>query len=264
MISRAPNEGLLAVLREQIVPRLLKEVPGQPTLEALEAAQKGHRRWHRFSVIFDREGYSPLLFKELLDQFIACDTYRKNPGADWPPSEFSERTVQLPQGQETQMKLAERGVLLGGILWVREIRKLTQSGHQVAMVTTDFITPLEGVAGHMFARWSQENFFKYTTEHFGIDRLWEYQTEPLSESVQVVNPAWRKLSSEIKKQAAKLARQRAQFGALSLEEQPEAGEVETYQQEKSQLQEEVQQMAKDLDGLKENRRQTAHHIPGEQ
>lgn len=264
VISRAPNEGLIAVLREQIVPRLLKEVPGQPRLEDLAAAKKGPGRLHRFSVIFDREGYSPLLFKEFLEQFIACYTYRKNPGEDWPQSEFSERTVQLPHGQESKMKLAERGVFLGGILWVREIRKLTQSGHQVAIVATDFITPMEGVAGHMFARWSQENFFKYTTEHFGIDRLLEYQTEPLSETVQVVNPAWRKLSSEIKQQAAKLARKRAQFGALSLEEQPEAGPVETYQQEKSQLQEEVQQMTKDLDGLKENRRQTAHHIPVEQ
>ncbi len=263
VISRAPNEGLIAVLREQVVPRLLKEVPGQPALELLEAS-KGKKRLHRFAVIFDREGYSPALFKDLLDLFIACYTYRKSPGADWPLSEFIEQTVQLPHGQEVKMKLAERGVWLGGILWVREIRKLTDSGHQVAIVTTDFITPVQGVAGQMFARWSQENFFKYATEHFGIDRLVEYQTEPLSEPIEVVNPAWRNLSNDIRKQSAKLARKRAQFGVKSLEGLPEAGEVETYEQEKSQLQEEVQQMTKELDQLKENRRQTAHHIPMEQ
>lgn len=264
VISRAPNEGLIAVLREQIVPRLIKEVPGQPGLAALEASRKSSRRLHRFLVIFDREGYSPVLFKELLDQFIACCTYRKNPGEDWPPEEFSERLVGLPHGQETNMKLAERGVWLGGILWVREIRKLTESGHQVAIVTTDFLTPMEGVAGQMFARWSQENFFKYTTEHFNLDRLVEYQTEPLAESVQVVNPAWRKLSTEIKKQAAKLARQQAQFGVLNLEGQPEAGEVETYAQAKASLQEEVQQRSKELDQLKAKRGQTPHYIPVEQ
>ena len=116
----------------------------------------------------------------------------------------------------------------------------------------------------MFARWSQENFFKYTGEHFGLDRLVEYQTEPLSAPVEVVNPAWRKLTSEIKTQASKLARKRAQFGALSLEGQPEAVEVETYQQKKSQFQEEAQQMDKALEELKENRRQVAHHIPVDQ
>ncbi len=104
----------------------------------------------------------------------------------------------------------------------------------------------------------------YATEHFGIDRLVEYQTEPLSEPIEVVNPAWRNLSNDIRKQSAKLARKRAQFGVKSLESLPEAGEVETYEREKSQLQEEVQQMTKELDQLKENRRQTAHHIPMEQ
>lgn len=263
VVSRAPNEGLIAVLRQEIVPRLLKEVPRQPTQEALTAS-KGHLRWHRFTLIFDREGYSPVLFQEMLEQSIACSTYRKQPGEDWPESEFSEHAVQLSHGQEVKMKLAERGVWLGGLLWVREIRKLTPSGHQVAMVTTDFITPTARVAAHMFARWSQENFFKYTGEHFGLDRLVEYQTEPLSEPVEVVNPAWRKLTSEIKTQAAKLARKRAQFGALSLEGQPEAVAVETYQQKKSQLQEEAQQMDKALEELKENRRQVAHHIPVDQ
>ena len=162
------------------------------------------------------------------------------------------------------MKLAERGVWLGGLLWVREIRKLTPSGQQVAIVTTDFITPMTRVAAHMFARWSPENFFKYTGEHFGLDRLVEYQTEPLSAPVAVVNPAWRKLPSAIKTQAAKLARKRAQFGAVRLEGQPEAVEVETYQQKKSPLQEAAQQMAQALEGVKENRRQVPHHIPADQ
>jgi len=263
VISQAANAGLLAVLRREIVPRLLREVPGQPSLEILEAA-KSKQRWHRFLMIFDREGYSPVLFKDLLEEFIACCTYRKNPGDDWPESEFEERTVTLPHGEQSQMKLAERGVWLGGILWAREIRKLTDSGHQVAIITTDFSTPLEGVAGQMFARWSQENFFKYATEHFGLDRLVEYQTEPLSEPIAVVNPAWRQLSREIKKQAVQLARQQARFGVKSLAGPLAPGEVETYAQEKAQLQEKVEGLAEALQQLKEKRRALAHHIPVDQ
>ena len=32
----------------------------------------------------------------------------------------------------------------------------------------------------MFARWSQENFFRYMREHYSLDRLIEYDPIPLS------------------------------------------------------------------------------------
>lgn len=34
------------------------------------------------------------------------------------------------------MQLAERGTFLGGQVWVREIRKLTDTGHQTAILST--------------------------------------------------------------------------------------------------------------------------------
>jgi hypothetical protein len=46
---------LLEALRSDVVPRLLKEVPGQSTDEQLEADPY----LSRFVIIFDREGYSP-------------------------------------------------------------------------------------------------------------------------------------------------------------------------------------------------------------
>ena len=59
------------------------------------------------------------------------------------------------------MQLAERGTLLGRKLWVREVRKLSQSGHQTVIIGTDTKREITGLAAAMFARWSQENFFKY-------------------------------------------------------------------------------------------------------
>jgi hypothetical protein len=49
----------------------------------------------------------------------------------------------------------------------------------------------------MFARWSQENFFKYMREHYGLDRLVEYAVGPVPAAVSMVNPARRKLDSNI-------------------------------------------------------------------
>jgi hypothetical protein len=69
---------------------------------------------------------------------VAVLTYHKYPGDDWLETEFSEHLLTLPTGQTTQVKLAERGVCLSNKLWVREIRKLTERGHQTAILATDY------------------------------------------------------------------------------------------------------------------------------
>jgi hypothetical protein len=256
VVPAAVSPGIIEMMRSEIVPRLLEEVPHQPSAQELEA----DRYRHRFVVIFDREGYSPAWMKELREQRIACHTYRKYPGEEWAESEFSQQTVRGPRGEEWQMKLAERGTWLGEKLWVREIRKLTETGHQTAVISTDFQSAAPQIAVQMFSRWSQENYFKYMIEHYNLDRLVEYQTEPLDETTQVVNPAHRKLEGQIKSQAAKLSRKRAQFGALMLEGELEVSPVEDYQKGKADLQETIELLEKDLDSLKQQRRGVARHI----
>ena len=43
---------------------------------------------HRFTVVFDREGYSPIFLAAMKKKRIACLTYHKHPGEDWPRQEF--------------------------------------------------------------------------------------------------------------------------------------------------------------------------------
>ncbi len=69
----------------------------------------------------------------------------------------------------------------------------------------------------MFARWSQENFFKYCREHFELDKLVDYCIEPVSESTQVVNPEYRQLDSLIKSRQGTLNRLLAKFATLTLD-----------------------------------------------
>jgi len=74
----------------------------------------------------------------------------------------------MPNGQVVEMKLAERKSSLSNKLSVREIRKLTDSGHQTTIITTDYMSKMVNIAISMFSRWSQENFFKYTREHYNV------------------------------------------------------------------------------------------------
>jgi len=68
----------------------------------------------------------------------------------------------------------------------------------------------------MFARWTQENSLKYMGEHYAIDRLVEHGTEPLPETTVAINPAWRQLDSQLRREQALRDRDQAAFGALTL------------------------------------------------
>ena len=69
------------------------------------------------------------------------------------------------------MRLGERGTCLSNGLWVREPRKRTERGHRTSILCTDYRAEAAPLAAAMFARWSQENFFKYAREHYNLDRL---------------------------------------------------------------------------------------------
>jgi len=40
------------------------------------------------------------------------------------------------------------------------------------------------VAAAMFARWCQENFFRYMRQHYNLDRLAEYGVEPVPDTTR--------------------------------------------------------------------------------
>ena len=54
----------------------------------------------------------------------------------------------------------------------------------------------------------------------------EYGIEPLPETLQVVNPAWRELDGQVRKQTALLSREQAQFGSLNLPIQADLQQTE--------------------------------------
>ena len=82
--------------------------------------------------------------------------------------EFLPTEATLPSGEIVTMQLAERGTFLGGEVWVREIRKLTGSGHPTSILATDYRSSSAVVGGATFAGWSQENFFRYMRRHYSL------------------------------------------------------------------------------------------------
>lgn len=188
VVSAELNEKLKTSIQE-IIPKILKDAdlkistdPQIPT----------------FTIVVDREAYEPAWFKYLWETYrIAIITYRKNVKDQWDESLFDTAEIQTINGTMS-MRLCEMGVLLNGH-WFREVRRLSADGHQTAIITTHPTLSIQEIAVKMFARWTQENFFKYLIENFDFDKMIEYGTEPVNPKKEIPNPEYKKLTYQIKK-----------------------------------------------------------------
>ncbi len=258
VVAQDLNERLIQTLVEQILPRLRAEAPGQPSEAELEA----HPWRYRFVVVFDREGYSPKFFKDLWRERVAVITYAKRCQAteDWPVQEFRAVQVQLINGERVSFEMAERGVCLSNGFWIREVRHRDQVRHQTAILSTDFIDPLEKVAAALFARWCQENYFRYMIEHYLLDRVVAYGAEPIPETSLVVNPKRRTLETQLRRQRTLLLQARAQLGkAYPSEAAPDR--VAAFESQQGQLLEQIRQHEAEVVRLKEQRSSTPKKVP---
>ena len=257
VVHRPVDPGLLQVLETEIIPRLEREVPNQPSAEALAADPT----LDKFILVFDREGYSPEALKRFKQRRIGCLTYHKHPGPDWPVDAFKPVKVKLAHGNEEELLLAERVTVLSNGFSVREIRHLDNSGHQTAVLATTQQLSEGAVAAGMFGRWSQENFLKYMREHYALDRLVSYQVLKMDETTPVVNPAWRKLDRAVRSLTAKLHPRLARFGAMNLAGPINPEAVEPFLKKKLALQQEIQALQTQLRERKVERAAVDQHLP---
>jgi hypothetical protein len=257
-INKEIDHGLVQALREDVI----------PWVEANAAVSAEHQRkmdadglQPRFTVVFDREGYSPDLFEELEQRRIAVLCYHRYPRGKWEPQEFHEQTVKLVNGEQIEMKLAERETRLPNGLAIREVRKQHDQGEQVSIVTTNRRLEISALAASLFARWGQENFFRYMRQHYALDALCEFGSEAISDAEVTVNPAWRTMNNEVRKLHTVLRKERARFAAVSLTEPLSDAEVERYTSGQARQQEKIEQLQRELDEIKKLRKTTPHHIP---
>ena len=251
-LHKALDPKLVKALEHDVVPHLVElgVVPqAAPDLTGPDAEVPS------LTLVFDREGWSPDLFKRLARRGIACITWHKNfKGEDWPEEDFRTLEVLIhgPAGTSaTTVDLAEKPIVLRNGLTVRQIRRRLANGRQVPVITTHPQMPLVQVAGAMFSRWSQENFFKYLREQFNLDSLPTHDLEPLDPDAQVVNPVRRALEKTIRRVRSRLAAVRNRIAeALQAQHRDTATRLEA----------DAHALAAELDELKQERSDTPAHV----
>ena len=251
-LHKALDPKLIKAIEQDVVPHLqhLGVVPeAAPDLTRPDAGVPA------LTLVFDREGWSPDLFKRLARRGIACITWHKNfKGEDWPEEDF--RTLEVPihgpaGTSATTVDLAEQPIVLRNGLTVRQIRRRLANGRQVPVITTHPQMPLVQVAGAMFSRWSQENFFKYLREQFNLDSLPSHDLEPLDPDAQVVNPVRRALEKTIRRVRSRLATARNRL-AEALQQH--------HRDTATRLEADANALAAELDQLKQQRAHTLTHV----
>jgi hypothetical protein len=196
-VTAEATEGLLAMLDSTLLPEVRRLVgPGR-----------------RVTIAFDREGWSPKMFAKWKAESFDVLTYRKGEQSRW-QKRFFTMVRGTVGGKKVEYRLADREVKLSNGLKVREIRRLTEDGHQTAVITTNNkLRPL-AVAHRMFSRWRQENFFRYMRHEFALDHLGTYKVEPADPKRIVTYPERARLEKKLKAVRASRARLLARWSDL--------------------------------------------------
>ncbi|MBM3956817.1 MAG: helix-turn-helix domain-containing protein [Gemmatimonadetes bacterium] len=194
VITAEANAGLVKTL-----PPLLRQV----------RALVGERP---MTVIFDRGGWSPSLFLDLIGAGFDIMTYRKGPLRPVPAGQFKKHEEMI-DGRTVSYCLADKGAwLMGGKLRLRQVTRRSDDGHQTAILTSRRDLSAVQVAWRMFERWRQENFFKYLKHNYALDALVDYNVEPDDPARSVPNPQWAKIDAMMRKAKTELTRIQARYG----------------------------------------------------
>jgi len=256
VVTGEVNEKMQQIITEKIVPALLNKIATDIPSEQLEADAD----LARFTLVFDREAYSPKFFSELWHKHrIAVITYRKNVKDKWSESDFTEREVEM-DSNIIRMKLAEKSIELNNVEF-REIRKLNETSHQTSIITNNKKISTNLVAVKMFSRWTQENFFKYLRQEYDLDRITHYIVNNIDSEFKVVNPKHSKLTNKIKKIREKISRRRAklfEFIERNIKGHPDNTEANFKNQ--SKIEEDLQELILEEEKLLKERKKQPYKI----
>jgi hypothetical protein len=169
----------------------------------------------RITVVFDRGGYSPKLWAKILAGGFDILTYRKGKWRNLPRRSFAEKRATI-DGHKVSYDLADQEVRVGGL----KLRQITrrQGDHQTPVLTSRRDLAAVEVAYRMFARWRQENFFKYLREEYLLDALIDHQIEPDDPTREIPNPKWAAADAKLREARAEITKlQRAAFVGHTLD-----------------------------------------------
>ena len=195
VVSSSANEALTKMLRPVLAE--IRKVVGK----------------RRLTVVFDRGGWSPKLFQEILDGGFDIMTYRKGKQRKISKGRFIKHSIRV-NGNKVSYQLHDQAVrFLKGKLRLRQVTRLREGNYQTQIITSRWDLPPAMVVFRMFNRWRQENYFKYMREEYALDVLVDYNFEAVDIATEVVNPERKEVAKKLKALRGELAKCEQRYGA---------------------------------------------------
>ncbi len=215
-VSDQDGEPVLVVVQE----------PGSSLVKKLRALLPELKELlggRRLTVCFDRGGWSPELFYDIVQAGFDFITYRKGRTRPEPARAF-KKVEHEAEGAVHSYLLADRRIRLrlpkaGGRPKTLSLRQVVRKvgEHQTVIITSRADLSAGTVAFRMFSRWRQENYFRYGRAHFGLDALDSYAVVEDDPERLVPNPERKRRQRELDKAREQLAKLQAALGQSTLE-----------------------------------------------
>lgn len=173
----------------------------------------------RILVGFDRGGWSPGLFADMIDSGFDVLTWRKHPAPDLESRTFHPHETTDATGAPAQLMAADQCVRLttdertGATVGLRQVSILDTDGHQAHILTSRHDLDPIRIVELMAARWRVENYFRYGRMHMALDAHDSYAAGDDDPDRLVPNPAKDHTRAAVRAARARLEREDARADA---------------------------------------------------
>jgi hypothetical protein len=242
----------------------------QPLNDSLARALPGMieeiRRAHgpgRFTVVFDRGGYSGKAFRFLQEQGIGWITYLKGRKARrrYPQRRF-RRGWFFFEGRRHSYRLMEKKTRVRSAGAIRTILFLGEEEQQIPVLTSlGSHSKAAKIVHCLRLRWRQENSFKFLSQNYVIEQIVQYGADAETQDRLVPNPQHQALKTAMRTRTQQLQALEAQLGqALEHNDEGRRRTARGVKIANSRLRHQIAQKRQALARLENRLRHTPAHI----
>jgi len=166
----------------------------------------------RIMLGFDRGGSYPQVFRHCQENKVHWVTWRRAPLAV--PGKLPVLTAVTIAGRERVIAWAEEKVQLKDY---GEARQITLSEHRrpvMQILTSDFDSCPADILAWLKSRWREENFLKYASENYGIDKICDYTAAITVNEKMMPSPARKAANAAVRDAEKNLAAAERALAAL--------------------------------------------------
>ena len=161
---------------------------------------------------FDRGGAYPQVFKHCREQQVHWVTYRRAPLAV--PVMLPVITAITYGGRTRQIAWAEETVQVKDYGQARQITLFEHGRVALQILTSDTDACPADILSWLKSRWREENFLKYASQNYGIDKICDYLASIETNTKIVDNPARKAVTAAVREAEKALASAERELAGL--------------------------------------------------